>query len=129
MPAEGDPPMSRILVVDDSPTEVHVLKTLLERHGHEVLTATSGEEGLTQARSGQPDVILMDVVMPGLNGFQATRQLAQDEATAAIPVIVVTTKDQETDRVWALRQGARDYIVKPVSEQDLLARLDDVLRR
>lgn len=129
MPAEGDPPMSRILVVDDSPTEVHVLKTLLERHGHEVLTATSGEEGLAQARSGQPDVILMDVVMPGLNGFQATRQLAQDEATAAIPVIVVTTKDQETDRVWALRQGARDYIVKPVSEPDLLARLGDVLGR
>ncbi|MCG5534756.1 response regulator [Ectothiorhodospira mobilis] len=121
--------MSRILVVDDSPTEVHVLKTLLERHGHEVLTATSGEEGLAQARSGQPDVILMDVVMPGLNGFQATRQLAQDEATAAIPVIVVTTKDQETDRVWALRQGARDYIVKPVSEPDLLARLGDVLGR
>ncbi|MFP4079954.1 MAG: PleD family two-component system response regulator [Ectothiorhodospira sp.] len=119
--------MSRILVVDDSPTEVHVLKTLLERHGYEVLTATSGEEGLARAREGRPDVILMDVVMPGLNGFQATRQLAHDEATATIPVIVVTTKDQETDRVWALRQGARDYIVKPVSEKDLLARLDDVL--
>ncbi|MCG5514748.1 MULTISPECIES: response regulator [Ectothiorhodospira] len=119
--------MTRILVVDDSPTELHVIKTMLGKHGYEVSTASSGEDGMAKARETLPDLILMDVVMPGLNGFQATRQLSQDAATAKIPVIVVTTKDQETDRVWAMRQGARDYIVKPVKEKDLLERLKDIL--
>lgn len=115
--------MTRILVVDDSPTEIHVLKTMLEKNGYTVLSASSGEEGLSIAKQQKPDLVLMDVVMPGLNGFQATRQLASDAATSAIPVIVVTTKDQETDKVWAMRQGAKDYIVKPVREKDLLERV------
>jgi twitching motility two-component system response regulator PilH len=115
--------MTRILVVDDSPTEVHVLKAMLEKNGYAVLTATSGEEGISIAKQQKPDLVLMDVVMPGLNGFQATRQLANDAATKAIPVIVVTTKDQETDKVWAMRQGAKDYIVKPVRERDLMERV------
>lgn len=112
--------MARILVVDDSQTELHVLKTMLERHGHEVVTAQAGEEGVRAAKASPPDLILMDVVMPGLNGFQATRELSQTPVTANIPVIIVTTKDQETDKVWAARQGAKAYIVKPVREKELL---------
>lgn len=119
--------MKRILVVDDSPTEVYVLKTLLERNGYTVLTASNGEEGVAQALAEKPDLILMDVVMPGLNGFQATRQLAQDSQTAPIPVIVVTTKDQETDKVWGERQGAFGYVVKPPVEAELVAMINKAL--
>ncbi|ACL73976.1 response regulator receiver protein [Thioalkalivibrio sulfidiphilus HL-EbGr7] len=115
--------MTQILVVDDSPTEIHVLKTILEKNGYSVMTASSGEEGVAMAKQHKPALVLMDVVMPGLNGFQATRQLANDAATSSIPVIVVTTKDQETDKVWAMRRGAKDYIVKPVKERDLLERV------
>jgi twitching motility two-component system response regulator PilH len=119
--------MASILVVDDSPTEIHVFKTMLEKHGHSVSTAQSGEEGVERAKEVKPDLILMDVVMPGLNGFQATRQLGNDASTSHIPVIVVTTKDQETDKVWAMRQGAKDYIVKPAKEQDLIERINSIL--
>jgi len=112
--------MARILVVDDSPTEIHVLRTMLEKHGHSVTSAESGEDGITAVRAQLPDLVLMDVVMPGLNGFQATRQLSQTDETANIPVVIVSTKDQATDRVWGMRQGARDYITKPVVEKDLL---------
>ena len=112
--------MTRILVVDDSPTEVHVLKTMLEKSGYQVATALSGEEGIKAAQAHKPDLILMDVVMPGINGFQATRELSTSPETAHIPVIIVTTKDQQTDKVWASRQGAKDYIVKPVKENELL---------
>ena len=119
--------MAKILVVDDSPTEVHVLQTILEKHGHEVSVATSGEEGIEAARQMQPDMVLMDVVMPGMNGFQATRQLAKLPETASIPVIIVTTKDQETDKVWAMRQGAKDYIVKPVQEKALIEHVNMTL--
>lgn len=119
--------MAKILIVDDSPTEIHVLKTLLEKNGHDVDTADSGEEGVVAAKETLPDLILMDVVMPGMNGFQATRQLSQQVETADIPVIIVTTKDQETDKVWAKRQGAVDYIVKPVQEKALVDALKRVL--
>jgi twitching motility two-component system response regulator PilH len=112
--------VTRILVVDDSPTEVHVLKSLLEKNGYQVVTALSGEEGIKAAQVHKPELILMDVVMPGINGFQATRELATSPETAHIPVIIVTTKDQQTDKVWASRQGAKDYIVKPVIENELL---------
>lgn len=112
--------MQNILIVDDSPTEIYVLKTMLERHGYAVDTALNGEDGIRTARRNRPDLILMDVVMPGINGFQATRQLSKDPETADIPIVVVTTKDQEIDRMWALRQGARDFMVKPVRERDLI---------
>lgn len=115
--------MVRILIVDDSPTEVHVLKTILEKHGYEAITATSGEEGIDVAKSQHPDLVLMDIVMPGMNGFQATRHLSKTEETASIPIIIVTTKDQETDRVWGLRQGAKDFITKPAQEADLIAKI------
>lgn len=116
-----------VLVVDDSPTEQHVLKGMLERAGFQVATAANGEEGIQAAKRLHPDVILMDVVMPVLNGFQATRQLRNDQATADIPVIMVTTKDQETDKSWGLRQGANAYLVKPVVAADLIARIKAAL--
>lgn len=119
--------MAHILIVDDSPTEIHVLTTMLKKQGHMVSTATSGEEGVAAAKELKPDLVLMDVVMPGMNGFQATRQLSKDPETAAIPVIIVTTKDQETDRVWGLRQGAKEYVTKPVAETDLLGKIGTIL--
>ncbi|MFF7706403.1 twitching motility response regulator PilH [Pseudomonas sp. NPDC007930] len=119
--------MARILIVDDSPTEMYKLTGILEKHGHEVLKAENGADGVALARQEKPDAVLMDIVMPGLNGFQATRQLAKDPETSAIPVIVVTTKDQETDRVWSQRQGARGFIVKPLEETSLISELNAVL--
>lgn len=119
--------MAKILVVDDSPTEIHVLQTMLEKNGHQVIVANSGEDGIIAAKETMPDLVLMDVVMPGMNGFQATRQLTKQKETASIPVIIVTTKDQETDKVWAMRQGAKDYIVKPVQEKALIERVNNAL--
>lgn len=119
--------MATVLVVDDSPTEIHFMQGVLTRNGYEVEIANSGDEGVAKAKVIKPDVILMDVVMPGMNGFQATRQLSRNPETKSIPVIIVTTKDQETDKVWGMRQGAKDYIVKPVKEQDLLATVKSVL--
>ncbi|GMQ89030.1 MAG: twitching motility response regulator PilH [Gammaproteobacteria bacterium] len=119
--------MAQILIVDDSPTEAHVLKGILEKNGFEVETAENGTEGIERAKELKPDLILMDVVMPGLNGFQATRQLTKGPETSNIPVIIVTTKDQETDRVWGMRQGAKDFISKPVTEKMLMEKINAVL--
>jgi twitching motility two-component system response regulator PilH len=119
--------MAQVLIVDDSPTEAHVLKAMLEKNGFEVETAKDGTEGVERAKALKPDLILMDVVMPGLNGFQATRELTRDPATSNIPIIIVTTKDQETDRVWGLRQGAKDFITKPVYERNLMETIGLVL--
>lgn len=116
-------PIKTILVIDDSPTERYILSQMLLSGGYEVSTAASGEEGIERAKQIKPDLILMDVVMPGTNGFQATRALAKDEATKDIPVIICTTKNQETDRVWGMRQGAQDYITKPVDGPALLAKI------
>lgn len=119
--------MAHIVVIDDSPTEVYVLQQVLERHGHQVSVANSGEEGIDLVRQVRPDAVLMDVVMPGMNGFQATRTLNKDAETADIPVVIVTTKDQQTDRIWGMRQGAKEYLVKPVKEADLISVLKSVL--
>ncbi len=119
--------MAQILIVDDSPTEAHILKGMLEKNGFEIETAENGTEGIERAKELKPDLILMDVVMPGLNGFQATRQLTKNSETADIPVIIVTTKDQETDRVWGLRQGAKDFLIKPVSEKTLMEKINAIL--
>lgn len=119
--------MAQVLIIDDSPTELYLLKNILEKNGHQVLDASNGEDGIAKAKETKPDLILMDVVMPNLNGFQATRKLSEDPETASIPVIMVSTKSQETDRVWGIRQGARDYLVKPVDESELMAKIQLVL--
>ena len=117
--------MARILIVDDSPTETFRFKEILTKHGYDVLEASNGADGVTLAKAEQPDLVLMDVVMPGVNGFQATRQITRDEDTKHIPVVIVSTKDQATDRVWGKRQGAIDYLIKPIEEN----RLIDVIKQ
>jgi len=112
--------MALILIIDDSPTEVFQMRRMLENHGFETEGAADGAEGIRKAREIRPDLILMDIVMPGLNGYQATRELANDPATRKIPVIMIMSKGQESDRVWGLRQGAVDYLVKPVSTDRLV---------
>jgi len=119
--------MAKILVVDDSPTEVHVLQTILEKNGHEVVVADSGEAGIQKAKEVLPDLVLMDVVMPGMNGFQATRKISKNPETSSIPIIMVTTKDQRTDKEWGLRQGASAYLVKPVNKKELVGKISEVL--
>lgn len=111
--------MARVLIIDDSPTDMQALYGMLKKCGHECTFAANGVKGIASARETQPDVILMDVVMPELNGYQATRLLTQDKDTAHIPVIMISSKTQETDRVWGLRQGARAYVCKPASEEEL----------
>lgn len=118
--------MAVVLIIDDSPTELHLFQNMLEKNGFETLVADSGEAGLRQARTSRPDCILMDVVMPGMNGFQATRKLNRDPATSGIPVIIVTSKDQATDKIWGMRQGAVEYLVKPIGEQQLVAKINAV---
>ncbi|NIB39613.1 response regulator [Pseudomaricurvus alkylphenolicus] len=119
--------MAKILIVDDSPTETYKLTSILEKNGHQVITAENGEAGVSAAKQQRPDAVLMDIVMPGLNGFQATRQLSKAQETANIPVVIVTTKDQETDRVWGLRQGAKAYLTKPIEEKILMDVVNEVL--
>ncbi|MEC7121268.1 MAG: twitching motility response regulator PilH [Pseudomonadota bacterium] len=119
--------MARILVVDDSPTETFRFREILQRNGHQVLEATNGADGVALARAELPDLVLMDVVMPGMNGFQATRQLTRGTETSKIPVVIVSTKDQETDRVWGRRQGARDYLTKPIDEAALMRVISQLL--
>jgi twitching motility two-component system response regulator PilH len=113
----------KILIVDDSPTERHVLNDMLTKAGYEVVASDNGEDAILKAKSLKPDLILMDVVMPGLNGFQATRAISRDPDTRAIPIILCTSKSQETDKIWGMRQGARDYIVKPVNRDELLEKI------
>lgn len=116
-------PIKRVLVVDDSPTERHYLNEILTKAGYQVAFAFNGEQGVAKAKSDKPDLIVMDVVMPGLNGFQACRSITQDADTKNIPVILCTTKNQETDKIWAIRQGAKAYVTKPVDGADLLKKI------
>lgn len=111
--------MARILIVDDSPSQLMGIRRIVEKLGHDALTAEDGAAGVDAAKRELPDLILMDVVMPNLNGFQATRSIAREASTKHIPIILVTTKDQDTDRMWGLRQGAKAYITKPFSESEL----------
>jgi twitching motility two-component system response regulator PilH len=120
---DGKMSIRRILIVDDSPTERHVLNDMLTKSGYEVMASDNGEDAIQKAKSLRPDLILMDVVMPGLNGFQATRAISRDPDTRAIPIILCTSKSQETDKIWGMRQGARDYIVKPVNRDELLEKI------
>jgi twitching motility two-component system response regulator PilH len=119
--------MALILIIDDSPTEVFQMRRMLENHGFETETAADGAEGLRKAREMRPDLILMDIVMPGVDGFKATRMLANDPQTRAIPVIMVSSKGQESDRTWGMRQGAVDYLVKPVKQAQLVEKAQAAL--
>lgn len=119
--------MKRVLVVDDSTTETHHIISILNKHGYEVVSAESGETGVEMARQHSPDLVLMDIVMPGINGFQATRQLHRDDATSEIPVIMVSMKNQDSDREWSRKQGARGYLVKPVPEKELIGTIEKIL--
>lgn len=119
--------MARILIVDDSPSQLMGIRRIVEGLGHEALTAEDGAAGVEAAKRELPDLILMDVVMPNLNGFQATRSITRDPSTKHIPVILVTTKDQETDKVWGMRQGAKAYITKPFNENQLIEVINSLL--
>ena len=116
-------PIKTVLVVDDSATDRYAIGEMLRKGGYRVALAASAEEALAKLPQIKPDLVLMDVVMPGQNGFQATREIVRGNATKHIPVIICTSKRQDTDRIWGMRQGARDYIVKPIVEADLLARI------
>ena len=120
--------MQKILIVDDSPTERFYLSELLTSNGYAVTTAENGEDAIEHIRKNMPDLILMDVVMPGQNGFQATREITRNPLTEHVPIIICTSKSQETDRIWGLRQGARDYVVKPVNNKLLLQKIANHLR-
>ena len=119
-------PAQKILVVDDSPTERFFLAELLTRRGYTVITAGNGQEAMIKVKTERPNLVVMDIVMPGQNGFQVTRALSRDPDTQAIPIIICTSKSNETDRIWGLRQGAREYLVKPVRPEELLARVADL---
>jgi len=119
--------MARILLIEDSPTDRAVFTQWLERGGHAVTVAANAEDGLDIAKRDKPDLIMMDVVLPGMSGFQATRAMARDAAIKHIPVIIVSTKAMETDKAWGLRQGAADYIVKPPREEELIARINQLV--
>ncbi len=118
--------VKRILIVDDSLTERQYLSEVLSECGYQCLLAINGEDGIAKARSEQPDLILMDVVMPGTNGFQATRTLARDPQTQAIPIMLCTSKNQTADKVWGLRQGALAYLTKPINPQQLFERISEL---
>jgi twitching motility two-component system response regulator PilH len=116
----------KILIVDDSATERHMLNDLLTKAGFDVVSTDNGEDAIVKARQVKPDLILMDVVMPDMDGYQATRTITRDEETKDIPVILCTSKSQETDKLWGLRQGAKSYVLKPVDEKDLLSKITAV---
>lgn len=119
--------MASILIVDDSRTEQHVFSRILEKHGHQVLIAEDGQQGVSMAHEHRPDLILMDIVMPEMDGFQATRQLQRSAETQSIPIIIISTKSQQTDQIWAQRQGAASYLVKPMDEETLIGEIKSLL--
>ena len=119
--------MPKILMVDDSPAQLYSLRKIVEEGGHEAVTAESGEQALEIASDENPEVILMDIVMPGMSGYQTKRNLGRNESTRHIPVIFVSTKSGESDRAWGLRQGAMEYVTKPVNPNKLLTAISAVM--
>lgn len=115
--------VQKILVVDDSPTDLHLITGYLSNNGYTTMAVTSGEEALAKVGLVRPDLILMDIVMPGMNGYEATRALRKNPDTASIPVMIISSKGQDTDKIWGMRQGAKDYLVKPISEQKLIQKI------
>ena len=119
--------MAKVLVVDDSPTQVHFFKGMLEGLGHDVIIADNGRDGVALASAEQPDLVLMDIVMPDMNGFQATRQICRGQDTQHIPVVIISSKSQEADKVWGERQGPKGYITKPVDQQELVTLMSSLI--
>lgn len=117
----------KILVVDDSPTERFFIADLLSKRGYTVVTAENGDEAVDKVKAERPSLVILDVVMPGLSGFQVARALSRDPETQGIPVILCTSKSNETDRIWGLRQGAREYVVKPIKPDELLTKVADLV--
>lgn len=113
----------KVLVVDDSPTDLHLITGYLMNNGYTAMSATTGEEALLKANADKPDLILMDVVMPGMNGYEATRALHRNPDTASIPIMMISSKGQDTDKIWGMRQGAKDYLVKPITERTLIDKI------
>ncbi len=118
--------IKNVLVVDDSPTDAHMISDILTKHGFNATIVASGEEAMAKSKTEKPDLILMDVVMPGMSGFEATRAITRDPETESIPVIICSSKGQETDKAWGLRQGATDYLVKPISEKALMEKINNL---
>jgi twitching motility two-component system response regulator PilH len=112
--------MAHILIIDDSPADTNIVKNMLETQGYQTSEANNGEEGIQKAKDTQPNLVIMDVVMPGLNGFQATRKITKSPDTKSIPVLIVSSKNMESDRAWGLMQGAKDFLVKPIKQDELL---------
>jgi twitching motility two-component system response regulator PilH len=119
--------MAHILIVDDSSTYANFMRLALEKNGHQISIASHGEEGVEKAKELLPDLIIMDIVMPGLNGFKATRRITHDPETKSIPVIIVSSKQMESDRAWGLLQGAKAFLIKPVDEKELLDTIKTLL--
>ena len=120
--------MALILIADDSPTEVYILKKILEKHHHQIIVAEDGNQAIELTHSKHPNLIVMDIVMPNLNGFQTTRHLSKDPSTRNIPIVIVSSKDQESDKLWGLRQGAKGYLSKPINEELLMSKVNKLLR-
>lgn len=121
--------MARILIVEDSPTQLESIKRIVEGMGHLALSADNGDQVLDMAHALKPDMILMDILLPGTNGFQATRKLTRAPETSHIPVIILSTKGEESDKVWGLRQGAKAYLTKPVSDNELRRVIEQYLQQ
>lgn len=119
--------MALILIADDSPTEIFMLKKILEKHQHKIIIAEDGQQAIDLTLNQKPDLIVMDVIMPNLNGFEATRLLSKNPNTCDIPIVIVSTKNQESDKVWGLRQGAKGYLGKPINEASLITEVNKLL--
>lgn len=120
--------MARILIADDSATEIFIIKKILEKHNHHIIIAKDGQQAITLTHSEKPNLIVMDVIMPNLNGFQTTRHLSKDPLTSDIPIVIVSSKNQESDKLWGLRQGAKGYLSKPIDEALLMTQVNKLLR-
>jgi twitching motility two-component system response regulator PilH len=121
--------MARILVADDSATELQMIKDILKETSHEVITAGDGEEAVKKARDEAVDMVILDVIMPKMNGFQVCRELRTDQKFKDVPIIMVTSKDQQSDKMWGLKQGATEYIIKPFTAMDLLLAIKKHLKK
>jgi len=118
-----------VLIVDDSRTQLYAMEKMLQAVGIKTLTAENGKQGILMARHKKPDLILMDIVMPEINGFQATRYLTRQPDTKHMPIIIISGSDQESDKAWGLKLGAKDFMQKPVNKNVLLGKIDDLMAK